>query len=466
MEHTLEGKIVAVYGAVVDVQFANSSMPGIHEVVKTYNFDGMEIILEVIEHREPNICRCIALTSTFGLVRNSACTSTGKALCVPAGERLYGRVVNVLGEPIDDKPPVAEGEMIPIHESRAKAREAGSMSAELRIEFEIMETGIKVIDLLFPLVKGSKTGILGGAALGKTILILEIIHNIITKHKGTCVFTGVGERIREGNELYYEFVRTGLLDRSVLVFGQMNEFSGARFEVAHTGITIAESIQKLGRDVLFFMDNVFRFAQAGAELSTLLGRVPSETGYQSTLFSEISDFHERIRQQENASISSVEAVYVPADDLTDPAVVAIFTHLDSIIVLSRDYIQRGLYPAVDPVQSSSGFIDPSVVGKRHFDVATEVSRYFQRFQELQRIVSIIGKEELSKQERIIYERARKLQNFFTQPFFTAELYTGINGSYVPLEETINACEKIVSGRLDTLPEDKLYMIGPLGQIGQ
>ncbi|MDD4908968.1 MAG: F0F1 ATP synthase subunit beta [Candidatus Omnitrophica bacterium] len=465
MDHVLEGKIVAVYGAVVDVQFSNSSLPGIHEIVKTYNFDGMEIILEVIEHREPNICRCIALTSTFGLVRNSPCTSTGKALCVPAGERLYGRVVNVLGEPIDGKEPVAEGEMIPIHVSREKSKESSSISAELRIKFEIMESGIKVIDLLFPLVKGSKTGILGGAALGKTILILEIIHNIITKHKGTCVFTGVGERIREGNELYYEFLRTGLLERSILVFGQMNEFSGARFEVAHTGITIAESIQKLGRDVLFFMDNVFRFAQAGAELSTLLGRVPSETGYQSTLFSEISDFHERIRQQDNASISAVEAVYVPADDLTDPAVVAIFTHLDSIIVLSRDYIQRGLYPAVDPVQSSSGFIDPSIVGKRHFEVASEVSRYFQRFQELQRIVSIIGKEELSKQERIIYERARKLQNFFTQPFFTAELYTGIPGSYVPLEETIAACEKIVSGRLDSLPEDKLFMIGPLGQIG-
>ena len=453
MDHILEGKVVAVYGAVVDAQFSNSSLPGIHEVIKTYNFDGMEIILEVIEHREPNICRCIALTSTFGLVRNSSCTSTGKALCVPSGERLYGRVVNVLGEPIDGKGSIAEGEMIPIHEARGRTKEGSSISAELRIKFEIMETGIKVIDLLFPLVKGSKTGILGGAALGKTILILEIIHNIITKHKGTCVFTGVGERIREGNELYYEFLRTGLLERSILVFGQMNEFSGARFEVAHTGITIAESIQKLGRDVLFFMDNVFRFAQAGAELSTLLGRVPSETGYQSTLFSEISDFHERIRSQENASISAVEAVYVPADDLTDPAVVAIFTHLDSIVVLSRDYIQRGLYPAVDPVQSSSGFIDPAIVGKRHFDVAQEVSRYFQRFQELQRIVSIIGKEELSKQERTIYERARKLQNFFTQPFFTAELYTGINGCYVPVEETIAACEKIVSGRQDALPED-------------
>jgi F-type H+-transporting ATPase subunit beta len=327
-----------------------------------------------------------------------------------------------------------------------------------------METGIKVMDLLSPLIKGSKTGILGGAGLGKTILILEIIHNIITKARGTCVFAGVGERIREGNELYYEFLRTGLIDRSIMVFGQMNESSGARFEAAQTGIAIAESIQDKGTEVLFFIDNVFRFAQAGSELSALLGRIPSETGYQPTLMSEISEFHERIRSHEKAGITAVEAIYVPADDLTDPAVVAIFSHLNSTVVLSRDYVQRGLYPAVDPLPSSSGFIDQAVIGKRHVDVAQEVVKHFQKYQDQQRIVSIIGKEELSKQERIIYERAGKLQNFLTQPFFTGELYTGIKGIYVPLEETLLGCEKIISGRVDAIPPDKFYMIGPISDL--
>jgi F-type H+-transporting ATPase subunit beta len=317
---------------------------------------------------------------------------------------------------------------------------------------------------LSPLVSGSKTGILGGAGLGKTILILEIIHNVITKRQGTCVFAGVGERIREGNELYNEFLRTGLLKRSIMVFGQMNESSGARFEAAQTGITIAESIQDKGKEVLFFIDNVFRFAQAGAELSALLGRIPSETGYQPTLMSEISEFHERIRSHEKAGITSVEAIYVPADDLTDPAVVAIFAHLNSTVVLSRDHVQKGLYPAVNALQSSSGFIDPHTISRKHFDVAQEVIKHFQKFQDLQRIVSIIGKEELSKQERTIFERAGKLQNFLTQPFFTGELYTGMKGVYVPLEETILGCEKIVSGRVDAIPEDKFYMIGPISQI--
>jgi F-type H+-transporting ATPase subunit beta len=324
-----------------------------------------------------------------------------------------------------------------------------------------METGIKCLDLLSPLVKGSKTGVSGGAGLGKTILILEIIHNIITKHKGTCVFSGVGERIREGNELYFEFVRTGLLERSILVFGQMDESSGARFEAAQTGIAIAESVQRKGQSVLFFIDNVFRFAQAGAEISALLGRIPSETGYQPTLTSEISEFHERIRSQETSSITSVEAVYVPADDLTDPAVVAIFSHLDSVLVLSRAYVQRGLYPAIDPLQSTSSFIDPHIVGRRHFEIAQEVMRHFQKYRELERIVAIIGKEELSKQERIIFERARKLQNFLTQPFFTGEAYTGKKGVYVGINDMLLGCERITTGRADSVPEDKLYMIGAM-----
>ena len=454
------GSIIAVYGSVVDAQFAGGRLPTIYEVCKSTTFDGNDVTLEVVEHREPNICRCIALNYTYGLQRGSACEATGKTLVVPIGRNLYGRVVNVLGQPIDNRGPVDTTQMIPIRTRRGSVSQ-NDFSEEGEFKYELMETGIKAIDLLSPLLKGSKTGILGGAGLGKTILILEIIHNIITKHRGTCVFAGVGERIREGNELYFEFLRTGLLERSVLVFGQMNESAGARFEAAQTSIAIAESFQQEGKDVLFFMDNVFRFAQAGAEISALLGRIPSETGYQPTLTTEISELHERIRSKKNSSISSVEAVYVPADDLTDPAVVAIFSHLGSVVVLSRDYVQRGLYPAVDPLQTSSGFIDAHILGKKHFDVAQQVISYFQRQRELERIVAIIGKEELSKHERVIFDRASKLRNFLTQPFFTGEAYTRIKGEYVKIEDTVSGCEKILSGRLDAWPDDKLYMVGAL-----
>ncbi|MDD2752613.1 MAG: F0F1 ATP synthase subunit beta [Candidatus Omnitrophica bacterium] len=458
-----KGKIISVYGSVVDVSFDTEKLPAIYEVLNTTTIEGEEVVLEVIEHHEPNICRCIALNFTYGLQRNSFCYATGDSLTVPSGEYLYGRVVNVMGKPIDGKGPVECKEYIPIRDRKTDKRdeEDDFVVEGGELKFEIMETGIKAIDLLSPLVKGSKTGVLGGAGLGKTILILEIIHNIITKHQGTCVFAGVGERIREGNELYFEFLRTGLLERSILTFGQMNESSGARFEAAQTGIAIAESVQRKGQNVLFFIDNVFRFAQAGSELSALLGRIPSETGYQPTLTSEISEFHERIKSLKGSSITSVEAVYVPADDLTDPAVVAIFAHLGSVLVLSREFVQRGIYPAVDPLQSSSGFIDPLMIGKKHFDVVQEVIKHFQKHRDLERIVSIIGKEELSKQERIIFERARKLQNFLTQPFFTGEVYTGMKGIYVSLEDTINGCERIIAGRVDNWPEDKFYMIGAL-----
>jgi len=457
------GKIVSVFGSVVDVEFQGGKMPAIYEVLRAFTFDGNEITLEVVEHHDPNICRCIALNFTYGLQRNSPIKTTGQVLSVPDGKYLYGRVVNVMGKPIDGGGPIEAGETIPVRSRRSGQKEA-IFDENIKVEFDIMETGIKVIDLLSPLVKGSKTGILGGAGLGKTILILEIIHNIITKQEGTCVFSGVGERIREGNELYYEFKRTGLLNRSIMVFGQMNESSGARFETANTGIAIAESIQKTGKEVLFFMDNVFRFAQAGSELSALLGRIPSETGYQPTLTSEISELHERIRTYAGSSITAVEAVYVPADDLSDPAVVAIFAHLGSVLVLSREYVQRGLYPAVDVLESSSGFIDPHIVGHRHFQVAQAVIRHFQKHRDLERIVAIIGKEELSKNERVIFERARKLQNFLTQPFFTGEVYTGTKGIYVPLDETISGCEKIISGAMDSVPDDKFYMIGGIDQI--
>ncbi|MBL7130557.1 MAG: F0F1 ATP synthase subunit beta [Candidatus Omnitrophica bacterium] len=462
-----KGKVIAVYGPVVDVQFIQKGLPpGIYEVLEVTTYYGNKIVLEIVEHRENNICRCVALGPTYGLQRDSQVIARGDVLHVPKAEKLFGRIINVLGEPIDEKETVSsDGDsLVPTRKPISLEETVIAEDERGGSRFEVMESGIKMFDLLFPLVKGAKTGILGGAACGKTVIILEIIHNIITKHKGVCVFTGIGERIREGNELYYEFLRTDLLKRSVLVFGQMNESPGVRFEVAQTGIALAESLQEQKQDVLFFVDNVFRLAQAGSEISALLGRIPSETGYQPTLTSEISEFHERIRSREGASITSVEAVYVPADDLTDPAVVAIFAHLNSIIVLSRAYVQKGLYPAVDPIQSSSGFMNPAVVGKEHFDIAQQALRHFQKYEELERIVSIIGKEELSKAERIIFDRARKLQYFLTQPFFTAELYTGKKGQYVSLDDTLSGCGRIVSGRVDSIPEEKFYMIGSMDEI--
>jgi F-type H+/Na+-transporting ATPase subunit beta len=454
------GKVVAVYGSAVDVQFEDGRFPAIFEIVKAATLDNREVVLEVVEHHQPNICRCMALHDTHGLRRNSACVATGAVLSVPQGQYLYGRVVNVLGQPIDGNGPIDAPETVAVRNRGRKETTFFDDGAKL----EVMETGIKAIDLLSPLIKGSKTGILGGAGLGKTILILEIIHNIIKKHKGSCVFAGVGERIREGNELYYEFARTGLLSRSIMVFGQMNESSGARFEAAHTGLAIAESLQKPGHEVLFFMDNVFRFAQAGAELSALLGRIPSETGYQPTLTGEISELHERIRTHKGSSITSVEAVYVPADDLSDPAVVAIFSHMNSVLVLSREFVQRGLYPAVDILRSDSGFIDPKVIGEEHFAVTQDVIKHLQKYRDLERIVAIIGKEELSMGDRIIFERARKLRIFLTQPFFTGEVYTGLPGQYVPLSDTIQGCLRIMSGETDKIPETNFYMKGAIDTV--
>ncbi len=460
------GRVVGVYGPIVDVQFSDDKfLRGIHELLITKNFDSEKIILEVVGHQENSICRCIALTSTQGLQRNTLVVEKGEVLSVPDAEKLFGRVLNVLGEPIDGKGPIQADKYFPVH--RPVLSNKVNVKDDARLKYEIMETGIKLIDLLFPLVKGSKTGIIGGAALGKTILILEVIHNVVRKQKGACVFSGVGERIREGNELYYEFLRTDLLKNSILVFGQMNESPGARFESAHTSITIAECLRNNGKDVIFFMDNVFRFAQAGSEVSALLGQIPSETGYQPTLTSEISGLHERISSRAEAgSVTAIEAVYVPADDLTDPAVVTIFSHLDSIMVLSRDHVQRGLYPAINPLESSSGFISSEIIGDTHYSIAQQVLKYFQRYDELQRIVAIIGKAELSRDERVIFERAAKLQNFLTQPFFTVELYTGKKGSYVTLEDTLAGCRNILSGRMDEVEEEKFYMIGSIEEINR
>ncbi|MDP8297382.1 MAG: F0F1 ATP synthase subunit beta [Candidatus Orphnella occulta] len=460
-----KGKVISVQGPIVIVRFdPNPVKVAIYDILEAKAYNGQRIVLEAVEYVNEagddtsSVVKCIPLTSTVGLQKNAEVVNTGAMIHVPVGEEVCSRILNVLGEPIDKKGPVNAKLKKPIRRPESASSDAGS-AEELR--FEVMESGIKVIDLLFPLVKGTKTGILGGAALGKSVLMLELMHNIITKQKGFCIFTGAGERVREGNELYYEMLKQKILDRSILVYGQMNESPGARFEVVHTGVTLAEHFQEENEDVLFFIDSVYRFAQAGSELSTLLGRIPSETGYQPTLTSEMSDFQERIRSGSNAAITAIEAVYVPSDDLTDPAIVCIFSYLESILILSREYVQLGFHPAIDPLLSSCSYMDPVIIGKRHFKVAQDVLKILNKYQELRRIVSIIGVEELSKEDRILFERARRLQNFLTQPFFTAEVYTGKKGEYVPLEKTLASCEKIVSGELDKTLAENLYMIGSL-----
>ena len=453
---------MSVQGPVIDVRFdKKEDVPEIFERVIVEKVDKEQVILEVAEHLPGNVARCISISSTMNIRRNTKAYAVGAPIQIPVGDVLYGRLVSVLGEPMDQKGPIDAVEYSPIRKGEMGTKV--SLDSSDKKGLELLETGVKIIDLLFPLVKGSKNGILGGAGLGKSVLTLEIIHNIVKRHEGSAVFAGVGERIREGNELYYELTKLGVISKTMLVFGQMNEPPGARFIGAITGITMAESIQRLNQDVLLFVDNIFRFIQAGAEISTLLGHLPSETGYQPTLLSEASEFHERIRtrQEGGGSITSVEAVYVPADDLTDPAVVTIFSFLDSIMVLSRDRIQLGLYPAIDPLLSSSANLDPDVVGKYHYDISQEVIRIFQKYEELRRIVMVIGVDELSSSDKTIYERARKMQNFMTQPFFVAESYTGKPGAYVTVQDTLKGCEKIISGRVDAKPESQFYMIGTL-----
>lgn len=451
-----KGKVVAVQGPVVDIKFEKvEDMPDLHETVVTKSFDKRDVILLVAEHLEGNIARCVALVSTLNLQRNALATSSGKTLTIPVGDELFGRIINVMGDPIDGKGPIdTGGRRAPIHRDVSKV----AMSVEKSSgKIEIVGTGIKVVDLLFPVVRGSKTGVIGGAGCGKTVLIMELIHNIVEEHDGACVFCGIGERIREGNELYFEFEQVGILDKIMMAFGQMDEPPGARFNVILSGITLAEYLQTKGKEVLLFMDNVFRFVQAGAEISTLLGRTPSETGYQPTLSSEVGDVHERIK----GSISAFEAVYVPADDITDPAVVAIFSYLDAVMVLSRERTQLGLFPGIDPLKSSCSNLDASIVGQRHFDLAQELLRILTKAEELRRIVAVIGLDELSKGDRTTYERARKLTNFMTQPMFVAESYTGKKGEFVKVADTLDGVEKIINGGCDNRPEDEFYMIGKL-----
>ena len=457
----INGRVIAVQGPVVDVRFESASeIPGVYQLLEVTTYDGKIVPLEVAEHLENNVARCIAMDSTLNIQNNSPAKVIGTTISVPVGKALYGRIINVHGQPIDRKGPIDAQEYAPIRRDISSIRvspdDLGSR------ESKILETGIKVIDLLFPFVVGSKTGVLGGAGVGKSVITLELINNIVKRHQGACVFIGVGERIREGNELYLEIEEQGLLDNVMLAFGQMNEPPGARFSVALSGVTLAEWIQKQGKNVLLFIDNVYRFVQAGAEISTLLGRVPSETGYQPTLASEISEFQERIRTTDKGSITAVEAVYVPADDFTDPAVVTIFSFLDSVMVLSRDMVQLGLYPAIDPLASSSTNLDPEVVGRRHFDIAQECLKMLTKYQELKKIVAVIGLDELAESDRTLYNRARKLQNFFTQPFAVSKVYTGKEGAYVNTEDTLQGCEKILRGTVDDRKEDEFYMIGKIG----
>jgi len=447
------GKIKKIIGPVVDVEFENN-LPSIYNAL-TVNNNGKIIVLEVEQHIGSNIVRTVAMDTTDGLSRGIEVTDTGAPISVPVGKDTLGRIFNVLGDVIDDGIAVSTDIRSSIH------REAPSF-VEQATKVEILETGIKVIDLICPVLKGGKVGLFGGAGVGKTVVIQELIHNIASNHGGYSVFAGVGERTREGNDLYHEMKESGVLPKVAMVFGQMNEPPGARLRVALSGLTMAEYFRdQEGKDVLFFIDNIFRFTQAGSEVSALLGRIPSAVGYQPTLATEMGNLQERITSTDKGSVTSVQAVYVPADDLTDPAPATTFSHLDSTVVLNRSLSEIGIYPAVDPLDSSSTILDPHIVGKEHYEVAREVQRVLQRYKDLQDIIAILGMEELSDEDRDLVSRARKIQKFLSQPFFVAEQFTGSAGQYVPLTETIRSFKEILEGKHDDKPENEFYMKGAI-----
>ena len=451
------GKIKQIIGAVVDVTFENQ-LPDIFNALEISS-GNKKITLETAYHLDSQTVRTISLDSTDGLKRGMEVIDTGKGISVPVGENVLGRMLNVLGEPIDNQGEISketnEQKFYPIHRPAPKFIDQST-------ETEIFETGIKVIDLLCPFIKGGKVGLFGGAGVGKTVLLQELIHNTATKHSGYSVFAGVGERVREGNELYNEMKGSGVLPKTALVFGQMNEVPGARLRVALTGLTLAEYFRdEKNQDVLLFIDNIFRFVQAGSEVSTLLGRMPSAVGYQPTLASEMGELQERITSTKEGSITSVQAVYVPADDVTDPAPATTFAHLDSTIVLSRSLAELGIYPAVDPLSSGSIALDPKIVGQRHYQVAREAQKILQKYHELQDVIAILGMEELSDEDKIIVNRARRLQKFLSQPFSVAENFTGVKGEYVPLEKTIQDFEEIIQGKHDARSEDDFYLKGTI-----
>ena len=458
MEKQTIGKITQIIGAVLDIRFREGKLPEINDAIRIPKKDGSSLTVEVAQHLGDDTVRCISMGPTDGLVRGSDAIATGGPIQVPVGEATLGRIFNVLGEPIDEKPAPKGAAYLPIH------RKAPAF-AEQATETEVLETGIKVVDLLCPYQKGGKIGLFGGAGVGKTVLIQELIRNIATEHGGYSVFTGVGERTREGNDLYYEMMESGVIEKTTMVFGQMNEPPGARMRVGLTGLTMAEDFRDNGgKDVLLFIDNIFRFTQAGSEVSALLGRVPSAVGYQPTLQTEMGALQERITSTKNGSITSVQAVYVPADDLTDPAPATTFAHLDATTVLSRAISEQGIYPAVDPLESTSRILDPRIVGEEHYRTARGVQEILQTYKELQDIIAILGMDELSEDDKIIVARARKIQRFLSQPFFVAEQFTGLVGKYVPLTETIRGFKEILAGRYDEFPEGMFLNAGTIDEV--
>ena len=452
------GKLTQIIGAVLDVRFSEGKLPEINDAIKVPLKDGEELVVEVAQHLGDDTVRCIAMGPTDGLVRGMEAVATGGPISVPVGEKTLGRMFNVLGNPIDEKPAPEGVEYDPIHRKAPAFEEQSTQT-------EILETGIKVVDLLCPYQKGGKIGLFGGAGVGKTVLIQELITNIAQEHGGYSVFTGVGERTREGNDLYYEMIESGVIDKTTMVFGQMNEPPGARMRVALTGLTMAENFRdRSGKDVLLFIDNIFRFTQAGSEVSALLGRMPSAVGYQPTLQTEMGALQERITSTKKGSITSVQAVYVPADDLTDPAPANTFTHLDATTVLSRSIVELGIYPAVDPLESTSRILDPHIVGEEHYKVARGVQEILQKYKELQDIIAILGMDELSEDDKIVVNRARKIQRFLSQPFHVAEQFTGLPGKYVPVAETIRGFQEILEVKHDDIPENLFLNAGTIDEV--
>ena len=453
------GKITQVLGAVIDVEFSDGHLPPIYNAIKVTNgaIDDREwnLVVEVAQHLGENTVRCIAMDSTEGLVRGMDAMDTGAGISVPVGDKTLGRILNVVGEPVDEGPPVEAEQHFPIH------REA-PLFVDQETEVQAFETGIKVVDLLAPYARGGKVGLFGGAGVGKTVILMELINNLAMKHGGYSVFGGVGERTREGNDLYLEMKESGVLDKTTLVYGQMNEPPGARARVALSALTMAEYFRdEEGRDILLFIDNIFRFTQANSEVSTLLGRMPSAVGYQPTLSTDLGELQERITSTRKGSITSVQAIYVPADDLTDPAPATTFSHLDATTVLSRQIAELGIYPAVDPLDSTSRILDPRVVGDEHYGVARQVQAILQRYKDLQDIIAILGMDELSEEDKLTVSRARKVQRFLSQPFHVAEVFTGALGVYVELKDTIEGFRAICEGRHDDLPEQAFYMVGTM-----
>ncbi|WP_390554771.1 F0F1 ATP synthase subunit beta [Helicobacter pylori] len=456
----MEGKIIQVLGPVVDVEF-ESYLPAIFEALDiNFEVNGTQksLVLEVAAHLGGNRVRAIAMDMTEGLVRNQAVKARGKMIEVPVGEEVLGRIFNVVGESIDNLEPFKPSLTWPIH------RKAPSFEQQ-STKTEMFETGIKVIDLLAPYSKGGKVGLFGGAGVGKTVIIMELIHNVAYKHNGYSVFAGVGERTREGNDLYFEMKEGGVLDKVALCYGQMNEPPGARNRIAFTGLTMAEYFRdEKGLDVLMFIDNIFRYAQSGAEMSALLGRIPSAVGYQPTLAGEMGKLQERIASTKNGSITSVQAVYVPADDLTDPAPASVFAHLDATTVLNRKIAEKGIYPAVDPLDSTSRILSPQMIGEKHYEIATGIQQVLQKYKDLQDIIAILGLDELSEEDKKIVERARKIEKFLSQPFFVAEVFTGSPGKYVTLQETLEGFGGILEGKYDHIPENAFYMVGSIQEV--